>query len=195
MGSITLPAIQWETAPPELRSRVDTTPLPHDWTWTQIILIDAGLVLTASYLTLSPIIQVLTKFTDEGIQQPGLLRNKIIHWQDIQKIYNTTTDNIEIRDSKTKVQLIPSLFVNPPALRKELHLRAPASAFSTIQQVSQKVKQHKRNHLGRMALGATSVSIFIFTFGQTVVSFAIGTLLLGYGIFEFEKWLKLDRHS
>jgi hypothetical protein len=194
VGFITAPAIRWQLAAPEVRSTLDNKPLPDDWTWTQIILMDLGILLTVGYLSSAPITQVRTKFSDEGIEQPTLLQNKVIRWENVQKVSNITTANIEISDSKTKIYINPNLFANPDALINELRLRVPSSAFPNDKQVSQEVTHHKRNDSGRTALGAILFGIFTFIVGKGVIAYIIGLLLLGYGAFEFSKWLKFWRN-
>ncbi len=191
---ITVPAIQWQITSPELRSSLGQNPLPVGWTWAQVILIDLSIFLLIGYLSLQPIIQVLTKFTDNGIEQPTLFQNKVIDWQDVQEIRNITTANIEISGSKTKIYLNPVLFVDHHALINELRLRVPALVFPSDEQIAREVNKHKRNDAGRTAIGMLFFGICIFVFGKDIVSYLLGLLMVGYGMFEFRKWLKLGHN-
>lgn len=190
---ITTPAIRWQITSPELRHTLDNKPLPDDWTWTQIILWDLGIILAIGYLASQPIIQLLTKFTDEGIEQPSLFQIKTIYWQDIQKISNITTANIEIIGPQTKINLNPNLFADHLALINELRLRVPTSAFPNDEQVLQEVKNHERNDSGRATIGAILFGVLIFIFGKGLFAYLFGLAIIGYGVFEFRKWLKLGR--
>jgi len=194
IGFITFPAIRWQFATTDVRAMLDNKPLPDDWSWAQILLIDVGIFLSLGFLSLGPITQMRTKFSDDGIEQPTLFQNKVIRWQNVQKINNITTANIEIRDAKTKIYLNPNLFTNPHALVNELRLRVPPSAFPNDEQFSQEVTQDKRNDSGRSAIGAVIFGILIFVFGKNIVAYFFGLAMLGYAAFEFRKWLTL-RHT
>ena len=93
VGFITIPAIRWQFATPDVRPTLDNKPLPDDWSWTQILLIDVGIFLSLGLLSLGPITQVRTKFSDDAIEQPTLFQNKVIRWQNVQRINNITTAN------------------------------------------------------------------------------------------------------
>ncbi len=194
-GFITLPAIRWQLATPDIRPTLDNKPLPDDWSWVQILLIDVGIFLSLGFLSSGPITQLRTKFSDDGIEQPTLFQKKVIRWQNVQKINNITTANIEIRDAETKIHINPNLFIDPDALVNELRLRVSPSAFPNDEQVFQEVTQNKRNDSGRSAIGAFIFGILIFVFGKNICAYLFGLAMIGYGAFEFRKWLKLGRTS
>ena len=158
------------------------------------ILIDGGLLLSFAYLCSSPIIQLRTKYTDNGIEQPSIFGSKFLHWQDIREIRNITTGNIILVSSNTKININPNLFLDPLKLLSEIRSRVPESAYPSDAQINQEIINGKRDGAKRSAIGAYIFVILIFVIGTNVVAKIIFSLIiLGYALYETRKWIKYGR--
>lgn len=191
---ITAPAVRWQVTAPDHRPTLDNNPLPDKWTWTGVILSDIGTLLGIGYLASGVIVQLLTVFTEEGIEQPALFGKKIIFWQSVQEIRNVTTANIEINDGLTKVYLNPNIFTDAYALISELRLRVPSSAFPSQEQVFREMVKQKRSDAVRGVIGAILVGLVVFAFGKGNIRFVFGLLTVGWGTFEVWRWVKFGRY-
>ncbi len=65
----------------------------------------AGIFLLFAYISALPIIQLMTKYTDGGIEQPSIFGSKFLRWQDVKEIRNITTGGIILVGSETKINV------------------------------------------------------------------------------------------
>jgi hypothetical protein len=88
-------------------------PLPADWTWTSIIATDIFFFFLAAALCWEPLTQLLTVFTSEGIERPGLRERTFVRWEDVTDVFTSFPMGrlylIELRTPTQKI-VINALF-------------------------------------------------------------------------------------
>jgi|CXWL01.1.fsa_nt_gi hypothetical protein len=185
----------WVITVPAIRATSENRPLPADWTWGTILLFDFGSLIVCGYLCAGPITQLLTNFDDQGIEQPSFPHTKFLRWQDIQTVRNLTTSNIEVIGIKTKICINPNIYKNPRGLIQEIRLRIPESSFPDSNAIAKEILRHKRENASRAALGTILFGIFILLIGNNSVAAIMGVLMMAYGVYKIQRWVKLGRHS
>jgi hypothetical protein len=133
----------WAITAPALKAFWASRPLPGRWTWGAIILFDLGFLMLCLLSCEGDVVQLLTKFTEDGIVQPSFPHSKSIRWQDIRKISGLTTNRIHISSETTKLYLSPLLFRNPREFAIEIKERIPRAAFPDATEVHQESLRHK----------------------------------------------------
>jgi hypothetical protein len=183
----------WFLSAPVIRASLNNPPLSSQLTWGKVLLIDVIILVIFGFLGSGPLIQLLTKFSDEGIEQLSFPKNRFIYWRDVKEIRNFTTANIEIIGLNTKIFINPNLFRNARQLRDEIRVRIPESSFPNETQIKSEINRIKRDDSGRSAIGAFIFGIFIFLVGKDGFAIILGGLVIVYGFYEAQKWIKLNR--
>lgn len=159
-----------------------------------MILFLSGILFLFCYICSIPIIQLMTKYTDNGIQQLSVTGWKFLAWNDVKEIQNITTGNIILIGSKTKIYINPFLFTNPQNLLAEIRLRIPESSYPSENQANQEIIHQKRNDARRSAIGTFIAAILIFILGkQLIPTMIFGLLIIMYALFETRRWIKYNR--
>lgn len=164
-----------------------------DWNASKIIILFyGGIILIFGYLCSIPIIQLMMKYTDIGIEQPSIFGSKALRWDEIKEVRNITTGNIVLVGFETKININPNLFVDTPRFFAELRSRIPETVFPSEIQIQQEIIGRKRSDSLRTAIGAFVTAILVFVVGTNLVAtIIIGVLILAYGLFEIRRWNKL----
>ena len=162
-----------------------------DLVWGKVLLTDAFILVICGLLCAGPVVQLYTKFTDEGIEQPSFPRATSIHWRDVQAIRNIASANVEIIGSDKKIYLNPRLFKDAHKLIAEIHSRIPEAAFPTETQVRKEITHAKQNRTGFASIGAFGLAIVLAIWKNNFAVFSL--CLLTYGLYEAQKWVKMKR--
>lgn len=159
-----------------------------------IVFFYGGIFLTFAYLCSLPIVQLMMKYTDYGVEQPSILGSKFLYWHDVQEVRNITTANIVLVGSATKININPILFVNQQGFWAEIRSRIPESVFPSDAQINQEILRGKRNDSMRSALGAYIFTVLVFVVGTNVTAtIVIGLLVLAYAVIETRRWIRYGR--
>lgn len=81
--------VGWLVTWPAIKAEKLGHPLPADWTWTGIIAADIFFFFLAAALCWEPLTQLLTVFTSEGIERPGLRERTFVRWEDVTDVFTS----------------------------------------------------------------------------------------------------------
>ena len=139
----------------------------------------------------SPIIQLKTKYTDGGIEQPSIWGYKFLRWEDVKEIRNITTNEIILVGSETKINVNPFLFIDPQGLLSEIRSRIPESAYPSDAEINNEIYRRKQNDAGRSIVGTLIAIALTFVIGKNMSAvIIIDLLMLAFIIYEIRNWLK-----
>ena len=151
----------------------------------------AGIFLFFAYIGYLPIIQLMTKYTDSGIEQPSIFGSKFLLWQDVKEIRNLTAGGMILIGSETKVNVNLFLFKNPQGLLSEIRSRIPESAYPSDTEINNEIYRRKQNDAGRSIIGALIAIVLVIATGKNISAvIIIGLLILAFLIYEILNWLK-----
>ena len=154
-----------------------------------IIIIFLFFVLTSS----SPIIQMKTKCTDDGIEQPSLWGYKFLRWQDVKEIRNLTTSGITFVGSETNININPFLFKDPQGFLSEIRSRIPESAYPSDTEINNEIYRRKQNDAGSSVLGSLIALVLIIAIGENTYAVIFDLLVVAFIIYQIHNWLKYKR--
>jgi hypothetical protein len=159
---------------------------------TSAILIPAYvcIFLVFAFMCSAPVIQLMTKYTDSGIEQPSFWGSKFLHWQDVQEIRNITTSEIILVGSDAKISANLILFKNPQGFLSEIRLRIPESAYPSENKINLEIYRRKQNDSGRSIIGALLSIILIIIVGKNIYAVIFGLLMVAFMIYEIRNWLR-----
>lgn len=141
----------------------------------------------------APIIQLKTKYTDNGIEQPSFFGVKSLYWKDVAEICNITTSEIILAGSGTKIRINLFLFKNPQGLLSEIRSRIPESAYPSEAQINREIYRRKQNDSGRVAIGAFLIAALVFIVGKNIYATIFGLLALILLVYGIRNWIKYRR--
>ena len=151
----------------------------------------AGIFLFFAYISSLPIIQLMTKYTDSGIEQPSIFGSKFLRWQDVKEIRNITTGGIILVGSDTKINVNLFLFKNPQGLLSEIRSRIPESAYPSDTEINNEFYRRKQNDAARSIIGTLIAIVLVIVIGKNMSAvIIIGLLMLAFMIYEIHNWLK-----
>jgi hypothetical protein len=150
----------------------------------------AFIFLVFALICSSPIIQLITKYTDSGIEQSSFLGSKSVRWQDIKEIRNITTSVITLVGSDAEINVNLFLFKNPQGFLFEIRSRIPESAYPNESQLNREIYRRKQNDAGRSVISALIGIILIIAFGKNIYAVIFSLLILALIIYEIRNWLK-----
>ncbi len=151
----------------------------------------ACLILVFALICSSPIFQLMTKYTDSGIEQPYFLGSKSLRWQDVKGIRNITNGGMILVGSDTKINVNLFLFKNPQGLLSEIRSRIPESAYPSDPEINNEIYRRKQNDAGRSIIGTLIAIVLTFVIGENMSAVIIvGLLMLAFIIYEIHNWLK-----
>jgi hypothetical protein len=159
-------------------------------TSTVLIPFYACIFLVFALICSSPIIQLMTKYTDSGVEQPSFWGSKSLRWQDVKEIRNITTDRISLVDPGTKINVNLFLFKDPQGLLSEIRLRIPESAYPSEEQINREIYRRKQSDAGRSIIGALIGIILIIAVGKNMYAIIFGLLIMVFMIYEIRNWFK-----
>jgi hypothetical protein len=137
-----------------------------------------GVFLFYALICSLPIIQLKTKYTDSGVEQPSLLGTKSLHWKDVEDIRNITTAGIILVGSGVKININLFLFENPQGLLSEIRSRIPESAYPSEDRIHREIYRRKQNDAGRLAIGALIFIGLTIAIGKNIYAVIFGLLAL-----------------
>jgi hypothetical protein len=173
----------WLTAESTIREK--------DWSPSFfVIFFFGGILLLFAYLSSLPVIQLMTKYTENGIEQPSLFGSKFLPWHDVQEIRNITTGAMILIGTDTKISINLNLFQDPHAFLSAIRSRIPEYAFPSEAQIRQEILRHKQADAGRSAIGAFIFMVVIIVIGRNVRAVMFGLLVAAFMIYEIRNWLK-----
>lgn len=150
-----------------------------------------GIFLFFAYFCFYPIIQLMTKYTDSGIEQPSFFGSKSLRWQDVKGIRNITTGGIILVGSEMKINVNLFLFKNPQALLSEIRARIPESAYPSDTEINNEFYRRKQNDAVRSIIGSLIALVLVIVIGKNISAvIIIGLLMLAFMIYEIYNWLK-----
>jgi uncharacterized membrane protein YhaH (DUF805 family) len=150
-----------------------------------------GIFLIFALICSLPIIQLKTKYTDSGIEQPSLFGYKFLHWQDVKEIRNITTGGMILIGSDTKINVNLFLFKNPQGLLSEIRSRIPESAYPSDTEINNEIYRRKQNDAGRSIIGTLIALVLVIVIGKNMSAvIIISLLMLAFMIYEIRNWLK-----
>jgi len=150
----------------------------------------ACICLVFALICSSPIIQLMTKYTDSGIEQPSFFGSKSLRWQDVKEIRNITTGGMLLIGSDTKINVNLFLFNNPQGLLSEIRSRIPESAYPSDNQINREIYRRKQNDAGRSIIGTLIGIVLVIVVGKNMSAVIFGLLMLAFMIYEIRNWLK-----
>ena len=150
----------------------------------------ASLLLVFALICSSPVIQLMTKYTDSGIEQPSFFGTKALQWQDVKEIRNITTGGIILIGSDVKINVNLFLFKNPQGLLSEIRARIPESAYPSETQINQEINRRKQNDAGRSAIVAFICIVLTIVVGKNVYALILSLMMAAWMIYEIRNWLK-----
>jgi hypothetical protein len=153
----------------------------------------AGIFLFFAYFCSYPIIQLMTKYTDNGIEQPSIFGPISLSWQDVKEIRNITTGHITILGPHAKIRINLHLFNNPQNLLAEIRSRIPTHVYPSDSQIDQEIYRRKQNEAGRLAIFYFLGAILIFVVGKNVFAIIFGLLIIAFALYQIRKWLEYRR--
>lgn len=167
-----------------------------DWNASKfIILFYGGITLIFGYLCSIPIIQLMMKYTDMGIEQPSIFGSKALRWDEIKEVRNITTGNIVLVGSETKININPNLFVDTQRFFAELRSRIPETVFPGEAQINQEIIYRKKSDSLRSSIGAFITAILAFVVGADLIATVVGLLFMAYGLYEIRRWKNYGREQ
>lgn len=151
----------------------------------------ACIFLVFALICSSPIIQLKTKYTDSGIEQPSFFGSKFLHWQDVKEIRNITTSEIILVGSETKINVNLFLFKSHQGLLSEIRSRIPESAYPSDAEINKEFYRRRQNDAARSIIGTLITIVLVIVIGKNVSAvIIIGLLMLAFMIYEIRNWLK-----
>jgi len=151
----------------------------------------AGIFLFFAYICYLPIIQLMTKYTDSGIEQPSIFGSKFLRWQDVKEIRNITTGGIILVGSETKINVNLFLFKNPQGFLSEIRSRIPESIYPSDTEINNEIYRRKQNDAVRSIIGTLIVIVMVIGIGKNMSAvIIISLLMLAFMIYEILNWLK-----
>jgi len=187
--------ISWWITAPAVNSvlRNQPQPLSEHWLWGAIFLFDLGFLVICTYLCIEESIQMMTRFTDEGITQPSFPRSKLIRWQDVQTIRGLSTNTIRILTSTTQISLNLISFRNPQDFIDELKVRVPTSALPSTDELALENMRSTWMRIGLGSVGFLVFSILLFYSGNRTGSLLSGIMAIIFGFYFVQTWRRLSR--
>lgn len=153
----------------------------------------AGIFLFFAYVCVLPMIQLKTKYTDSGIEQPSIFGLISLSWQDVKEIRDITTDHITILGPDTKILVNLHLFNNPQNFLAEIRSRIPAHVYPSDAEINQEIYLRKKNKAGRLTIFYFLNAILIFVVGKNVFAIIFGLLVIALALHQLRKWLEYRR--
>jgi hypothetical protein len=151
----------------------------------------AFIFLVFALICSSPIFQLMTKYTDSGIEQPSFFGAKSLRWQDVKEIRNIATGGLILIGSETKINVNLFLFKNPQGFLSEIRSRIPESAYPSDTEINNEFYRRKQNDAARSIIGTLIAIVLIIVIGKNMSAvIIIGLLMLAFMIYEIRNWLK-----
>ena len=150
----------------------------------------AGIFLFFAYICYLPIVQLMTKYTDSGIEQSSFFGSRSLRWQDVKEIRNITTGGIILISSDTKINVNLFLFKSPQDLLFEIRSRIPESVYPSDTEINNEIYRRKQNDVRRSIIGALIALVLIIAVGKNMYALIFGLLMLAFMIYEIRNWLK-----
>jgi hypothetical protein len=150
----------------------------------------AGIFLFFAYICYLPIIQLMTKYTDSGIEQPSIFGSKFLRWQDVKEIRNITTGGMVLVGSETKINVNLFLFKNPQGLMSEIRSRIPETIYPSDAEINKEIYRRKQNDAGRSIIGTLIAIVLIIAVGKNTFAIIFGLLMVAFLVYEIRNWLK-----
>jgi hypothetical protein len=127
--ALPLPLI-WLVTNQAIKAAYTGEPLPGGWTWLSVIGFDILVVLVSIYLAWSPVKDMLTLFTEQGIRQPSWfgLRYAYLKWSQVEHIDNKYPV-IRLIAPNQIIRLNLVLFKHPETVINEIGKHVPNSSL------------------------------------------------------------------
>jgi hypothetical protein len=92
-----------------VRAVLEQRPMMGGWTWLTIILVDLFTLSAAVYLCHEPLVQLRTRFTEEGVSRRSWFRSRTMRWQEIQAVDNSFTNTVKLVTEASTISINLSL--------------------------------------------------------------------------------------
>ena len=124
--------IGWFITYPAIDAAQSGQPLPADWTWTNIILVDCALACVTLIGHWHPWVELRTEFTDEYVSRPSLFGLKIMRWDGITQVLVKMVSGVQIIElwsGNRRIKINPLYYKDSEELIAVIRRYAPTTAF------------------------------------------------------------------
>jgi len=145
IGWLTIPAV-WNLLSPQ--------PERPETAWTGIMILDVFVAWFVAWKCYRPLVQLGTKFSQAGIEQPSLRGWKSIGWQEVQAVTGLAGDEIVLTGPADTIRLELIYYKHQKALVQAVQARLPANVTPGKAQLERETLQYKRSKAASAVLGS-----------------------------------------
>lgn len=117
----------WAISWPAIEATGTERPLPADWTWLQIVIMDILAVLIVCYFYWAILGDLLVRFTEESVSKPSIIGRRTIRWVDVRRIeIQPPLGRIRIVGPDRAISINPYMFRDPSELHRVIRSRVSA---------------------------------------------------------------------
>jgi len=180
-----------------VRSVLEQHPMAGDWTWPTIILADLLTFTMTAYLCSEPLVQLRTRFTDEGIIRQRWFQPHSMRWQDVQEVDDSFVNNVKVVSETHTISINLYLFKEPSEVLQIIKTRVRPEAVLSDEQIAQRIFLYHLDDARQrfLLLTPSGLSIGIVGFFFWAPAVALGCLAIISGLVDGYRWMRLRRQA
>jgi len=183
--------IGWLTIP-AIGNLLSPQPGRPETVWTGIMVMDVFVMGFVAWKCYRPLVQLGTKFSQAGIEQPSLWGWKSIGWQEAQAVTGLAGDEIVLTGPADTIRLDLTYYKHRKALVQAIQARLPTNVAPGKAQLERETLQYRRSRAVSAVLGALILAAVALLVDHWVVR-VMGLLLVLAAAWLAWLWFRLGQ--